>query len=175
MNRFLLIAATSSLHIDDNAHAAGRGDADVVAGARRCASRRRYRSGARWSWSWSRSYGAWRLWPSLWLGPRPRASLWMVTWQASRVAFDLLEIPKAGNLDSPGALSPGGKGGNPDDQISGNYQHRLILQSPASSANAIEPIFNAESGSLLDGFPQSPAPTAESSFEGYEISLQPRC
>jgi hypothetical protein len=77
-----------SLCIDDNAHAPGRGDADVAAGSRRCANRRRYRSGARWPRSWSRAYGAGRSRPSLRLGPRPRASLWMVTWQTSRVAFD---------------------------------------------------------------------------------------
>ena len=77
-----------SLRIGDNTHATGRGDADVAAGSRRCANRHRHRSGTRRPRSWSRAYGARRSWPSLRLGQRPRASLWMVTRQTSRLELN---------------------------------------------------------------------------------------
>jgi hypothetical protein len=77
-----------TLRIDDNAHVAGRGDADIAASPRRCANRRRYRSGTRRPRSWSRAYGARRSWPSLRLGQRPRAPLWMVTRQTSRLGLN---------------------------------------------------------------------------------------
>jgi len=77
-----------SWRIGDNTHATGRGDADVAAGTRRCANRRRYRSGTRRPRSWSRAYGARRSWPSLRLGQRPWASLWMVTRQTSRLGLN---------------------------------------------------------------------------------------
>ena len=77
-----------SRRIGDNTHATGRGDADVAAGSRRCANRHRHRSGTRRPRSWSRAYGARRSWPSLRLGQRPRASLWMVTRQTSRLGLN---------------------------------------------------------------------------------------
>jgi hypothetical protein len=77
-----------SLRIGDNTHATGRGDADVAAGTRRCANRRRYRSGTRRPRPWSRAYGARRSWPSLRLGRRTRASLWLVTRQTSRLELN---------------------------------------------------------------------------------------
>ena len=77
-----------SLRIGDNTHATGRGDADVAAGSRRCANRHRHRSGTRRPRSWSRAYGARRSWPSLRLGQRPWASLWMVTRQTSRLELN---------------------------------------------------------------------------------------
>jgi hypothetical protein len=91
-----------SLCIGGDADAAECCDASGAASSCRCTNRR-YRSGARRPWPWSRAYGARRSWTSLRLGQGPRASLRMDAWQTSRMAL------KAGTLkQAPPVLNPGG-------------------------------------------------------------------
>jgi hypothetical protein len=77
-----------ALRIGDNALVAGRGDADVAASSCCGTNRRRYRSGTRRPRSWTWAHGTRRSGPSLRLGQRPRASLWMVTRQTSRLELN---------------------------------------------------------------------------------------